>query len=238
MKTSQALSKLATDLAGVPLTIVLAEGEAIARAASLGEGASIPLLPPFHVSDDDVYLVLPEDIGSELAEMFADGDCDLLGEAMRDGLVVIGSVEKEGRGKVALVVETCASPERLFEHMPYAHRTEIGRGADPIAELNDLDEAHVTDASEMIDEAGFERMLRGAASTKGEHAGVSWRAPKDRKDLTGVDPTYAWSKRLDGGVGIEAVLFSEYEELVMLLRPAMLVAAELPVRPRGLHAVV
>lgn len=231
-----ALDSLAKDLAGAPLTIVLAESEAIARAVSMGEGASIPLLPPFHVSDDDCYLVLPEDIGSELVGMFEDGDLDLLGEAMRDGLVVVGVVEKEGRGKVALHVETCVSPEALLARMPFAHRQEVGRGHDPITELNELDEARVTVASELIDEAGLEKMLRGC-SHKGEYAGVSWRAPKDRKDLAGVDPTYAWSKRTEGGIGIEAVLFSEYEEMVMLLRPAMLVAAETPVRSRTLHAV-
>jgi len=238
MSKKDALEALATELSGMPLTIVLADSEAIGRAREVGEGASIALLPPFHVSDDDAYLVLPEDIGGELAEMFADGDCDLLAEAMRDGLVVVGVVEKEGRGKVTLHVDACAAPERLFERMPYAHRAEIGRGADPIAALNGLDEARVTVASELIDEAGLERMIRGAASVKGEHAGVSWRAPKDRKDLAGVDPTYAWAKRLDGAVGIEAVLFSEYEELVMLLRPAMLTLADMPARPRGLHAVV
>lgn len=231
-----ALDTLAKELAGAPLTIVLAEADAIARALSLGEGASIPLLPPFHVSDDDCYLVLPEDIGSELVEMFKDGDVDLLGEAMRDGLVVVGVVEKEGRGKVSLHVETCATPETLLARMPFAHRQEVGRGHDPITELNELDEAHVTVASELIDEAGLEKMLR-VCSDRGEHAGASWRAPKDRKDLAGVDPTYAWSKRIDGGIGIEAVLFSEYEEMVMLLRPAMLVAAEAPVRTRALHAV-
>jgi len=230
-----ALDALAKDIAGAPLTIVLAESEAIARAASLGEGASIALLPPFHVSDDDCYLVLPEDIGSELAAMFEDGDVDLLAEAMRDGLVVVGVVEKEGRGKVALHIDACCSPEKLLARMPYAHKTEIGRGNDPVMELNDLDDAKVTVASEMIDEAGFEKMMRACAG-KGEHAGVSWRAPKDRKDLTGVDPTYAWSKRLENGVGIEAVLFSEYEEMVMLLRPAMLVAAEAPM-PRVLRSV-
>lgn len=235
MKTD-AMDTLAKDLAGAPLTIVLAEGDAIARAKELGEGASIALLPPFHVSDDDCYLVLPEDIGSEIVEMFKDGDIDLLGEAMRDGLIVVGVVEKEGRGKVSLHVELCASPESLLERMPFANRTEVGRGKDPISALNDLEDAKVTVASELIDEAGLEKMLR-ACSDKGEHAGVSWRAPKDRKDLTGVDPTYAWSKRLDDGIGIEAVLFSEYEELVMLLRPAMLVAAMAPTRPRGLHAV-
>jgi len=227
-----ALDSLAKELAGAPLTIVLAESEAIARAAKMGEGASIPLLPPFHVSDDDCYLVLPEDIGSELAAMFEDGDVDLLAEAMRDGLVVVGVVEKEGRGKVALHVDACYAPETLLTRMPYSHRAEIGRGADPITELN---EVRITVASEMIDEAGLEKMMR-ACSGKGEHAGVSWRAPKDRKDLVGVDPTYAWSKRLDGGIGIEAVLFSEYEEMVMLLRPAMLVAAEMST-PRVLRSV-
>lgn len=238
MTTPRVLEPLPRDIAGTPLTIVLAEADAIARAAAGGEGASIPLLPPFHVSDDDCYLVLPEDIGSELAAMFEDGDVDLLAEAMRDGLVVVGEVEKQGRGKVMLQVEQCASPERLLGRMPYAHTAEIGAGADPIAELNELDEAQVTVASELIDEAGLERMLRACAS-KGEHAGASWRAPKDRKDLAGVDPTYAWSKRLDGGVGIEAVLFSEYEEMVMLLRPAMLVAADATSptpRLRALHA--
>lgn len=237
MERSNVVEPLARDIAGAPLTIVLAEADAITRAREIGEGASIPLLPPFHVSDDDCYLVLPEDIGTELAAMFEDGDVDLLGEAMRDGLVVVGVVEKEGRGKVALHVEQCASPERLLTKMPYAHKAEVGAGADPVTELNELDEAHVTVASEMIDEQGLEKMLRACAS-KGEHAGISWRAPKDRKDLTGVDPTYAWSKRTGDGIGLEAVLFSEYEELVMVLRPAMLAMADVVTTPRlrAIHA--
>jgi hypothetical protein len=73
--------------------------------------------------------------------------------------------------------------------------------------------------------------------TSDEWAGISWRVPKDRKDLAGVDPTYAWSRRLSGGrVGIEAALFVEYEELVVVLRPAILrptesAAAELASSP-------
>ena len=40
-------------------------------------------------------------------------------------------------------------------------------------------------------------------------------------DMAGVDPTYAWSRRLsDGRIGIEAALFCEYEEHVVVLRPA------------------
>ena len=246
-----AIDSLARELAGAPLTIVHAEAEHIARAASGEPGASIPLLPPFHVSEGDASLVRPEDIASELGAMFADGDTDLLAEAMRDGLVVIGVVEKEGRGKVSLHIDACCVPEKLLARMPYAHTVRVGRGANPVAEINALDEAQVTVASEMLDDVGLEKILRGAASKSGEFAGASWQPPKNRKDLAGVDPTYAWSKRLGDGVGIEAVLFSEYEEMVMLLRTARLVPADgvldaaddedpipaPPQRPRGLYAV-
>jgi hypothetical protein len=38
-----------------------------------------------------------------------------------------------------------------------------------------------------------------------------------------AEPTYVWSRqRDDGRVGIELALFSEYEELVALVRPAAL----------------
>ncbi len=220
---SSAIEAMARELSGAPLGIVLAEAEAI-LAARNGTSSVIPLLPPFHVSDDDCYLVLPEDIASELIEMFRDGDVDLLAEAMRDGLVVIGVVEKEGRGKVNLHVEACAAPETLLPKMPFAHSARVGRGHDPIPQLNAIDEAYVTVSSKLVDEAGLEKMLK-----KPEQASASWRPPPRRKDLAGVDPTYAWSRQQrDGSVGIEAVLFSEYEELVMLLRPARLVPTAAP----------
>jgi hypothetical protein len=66
-----------------------------------------------------------------------------------------------------------------------------------------------------------------------EQAGASWRPPTDRKDMAGVDPTYAWSRRLpDGRIGVEAALFCEYEEHVCVLRPAALRIA----LPRPLEA--
>ena len=75
---------------GVPLSIVFADGDAI-HAAARGASRSIRLAPPFHVSDEDAYLVLPEDIGAEIVDILRDGDAELLAEAMRDGLLVAGA---------------------------------------------------------------------------------------------------------------------------------------------------
>jgi hypothetical protein len=213
---------LAHEVAGLPLSIVFADGELLAAIRErLEEGDdvdAIPLSPPFHVSDDDSYLVLPEDIGVELREMFADGDVDLLADAMREGLFVLGTLEKQGRGKMSLAVDEIAIVEKLLRGMPYADTVEVGRGADPIEALNALPQCKNTVASSFVDFAGFQKMARAA-----EHAGPSWRPPSDRKDMAGVDPTYAWSKRLaDGRIGVEAALFCEYEELVLVLRPAAL----------------
>lgn len=213
--------ELADELAGLPLSIVFAEGDAIARVRERGEGA-ILLAPPFHVSDDDTYLVLPEDIGLEIVDMFKDGDLDLLAEAMRDGLCAIGVVERAGKGKVELHVERCAAPAELLARMPFAEKIGFGRGVDPVPLLNALDHAQLTVASTFVDARGVSSML-----TQEEWAGASWRVPKDRKELAGVDPTYAWTKRQkDGHVGIEAALFVEYEELVLVLRPALLLALD------------
>src|SRR5690606_13268413 len=99
---------------GAPLTVVFADGEALA-AVREGDAERIPLEPPFHVSDEDVYLVLPADIGLELIDIFADGDAELLAEAMSEGLVVLGSVEQEGRGKVVLDVEEALTPRALLD---------------------------------------------------------------------------------------------------------------------------
>jgi hypothetical protein len=219
---AQPLRKLAQEVAGLPLSVALADGELLAaireRLEAGDEVASIPLAPPFHVSDDDAYLVLPEDIGVELRDMFAEGDVDLLADAMREGLLVIGALEKAGRGKMSLAVEQVAIVERLLRTMPYADTVEVGRGADPVEALNALPQCRNTVASSFVDLAGLQRIVRAA-----EHAGPSWRPPTDRKEMAGVDPTFAWSKRLaDGRIGVEAALFCEYEELVVVLRPAAL----------------
>lgn len=209
---------------GVPLTVVFADGEAL---AALREGRvdRVPLEPPFHVSDDDAYLVVPSDIGLELVDIFADGDRELLGEAIDEALLVVGSVEREGRGCVALHVDEAIGARALLDGgLPYGAEVEVGGEADPVEELNALDQARITISSELVDDEGLEAMLR-----RPEHVGTSWRVPSDAKHLEGVDPTYAWSRRLaDGRIGVEAALFAEYEELVLLLRPAVLAPARAP----------
>ena len=211
---------LAELVRGVPLSVVFADGEALADIAARGEGA-LPLSPPFHVSDTDLYLVLPDDIGLEIVDMFRDGDIDLLDEAMRDGLVAVGSIEKEGR-VLSLEVEECASPREILRELPYLETIGYGRGIDPVPLLNALEHVQCTIASRFVDVTGLGAMLAAR-----EHAGISWRVPKGDKHLEGVDPTYAWSKRLDdGSVGIECALFGEYEELVAVLRPARLASVD------------
>lgn len=206
---------------GAPLTVVFAEGEALA-AAREGEQSRIPLDPPFHVSDEDVYLVLPADIGLELIDIFDDGDTELLEEAMQEGLVVLGSIEQEGRGQMVLHVEESETPRALLDRgLPYAAEVTVGGDVDPVEALNGLEDVQLTVASRFVDDDGLERMLK-----KPQHVGRSWRVPTQADHLKGVDPTYAWSTRLpDGRVGIEAALFSEYEELVMVLRPCILAPA-------------
>ncbi|MDQ3032971.1 MAG: hypothetical protein M3Y87_11175 [Myxococcota bacterium] len=212
---------LAEMIQGLPLSIVFAEGEAIEALRARGEG-SLLLQPPFHVSDSDAYLVLPDDIGLELVDMFRDGDLDLLAEAMRDGLIVVGTIEKEGRGRIVLSVEQSARPADLLQELPFGETIGVGRGVDPLPLLNALEQVQCTVASGFVDDQGLEKMLR-----KREYAGVSWRVPKADKHLAHVDPTYVWSKRQpDGRVGIECALFSEYEELVAVLRPAVLAPAD------------
>ncbi len=219
-------SDLKMELSGLPLSVVFADGEAIKEVMARGEG-EIVLVPPYHVSDDDAYLVLPDDIGLELADMFKDGDLDLLAEAMRDGLLAVGVIERtknDGAKKttVTLHVEEGACAAELLTTMPFAERIGFGRGVDPVPLLNALPHANITVASAFVDERGVEQMLK-----KPEWAGVAWRVPKDRKDLTGVDPTYCWTRRdREGHVGIEMALFVEYEELVAVMRPARLVSLE------------
>jgi hypothetical protein len=216
---------LAHDLAGLPLTVVFADAEAIAEVKEAGEGELV-LVPPFHVSDDDAYLVLPDDVGLELVDMFRDGDLDLIAGALADGIVALGSIERGEKepGKkrlVALHVEECEPAAALLARMPYAERVGFGRGVDPVPLLNALPQARITVASAFVDETGAEKMLR-----QREWCGTAWNPPRGNKQFAGVDPTYAWTRRDPSGVGIEMALFVEYEELVAVLRPARLVVLE------------
>lgn len=207
---------------GTPLTVVFAEGDAIERVRSGGEGV-LPLEPPYHVSDDDAYLVLPDDIGVEIVDILRDGDRELLADAMREGLLVLGTVLRKGRGVVELHAEIAVTPaDALASGMEYGASVKVGGGEDPVRAANELGHVQCTMVSALLDDEGLERMLR-----REEHVGTSWRVPAHARDrLAGVEPTYAWSRRLGPGrVGIELALFSEEEELVAVVRPVELVAA-------------
>jgi hypothetical protein len=203
---------------GVPLSVVFADGDDIAAAAR-GARDSIRLAPPFHVSDEDAYLVLPEDIGAEIVDILRDGDAELLAETMRDGLLVIGTIEREGR-RVELCVDACVRPEdALAGDLAYAETLPLLDADTALELLNELHHVQVTMAGALVDEEGLGAMLTSAA-----YIGASWTPPEDaaRRGVT-AEPTYVWSRqRDDGRVGIELALFSEYEELVALVRPAAL----------------
>ncbi len=205
--------KKATQLAGVPLSVVFAEASEIEAARDAG-AEHIKLEPPFHLSDVDAYLVLPDDIGVEIVDIVQDGDLELLHESMRDGLVVVGAVAKNGDNSVVLEVSERHVPATLIPELEFAAEIAVGAGEDPVALANALPQLQCTVASRFIDDDGLERVLRRA-----EHLGVGWAVPPSG-ELGGVEPSYVWSRRQpDGRVGVELALFLEYEEIVVVLRP-------------------
>jgi hypothetical protein len=207
------------DFIGIPLSVVFAEGEHIA-AASAGTLTEVPLAPPFHLSDEDTYLLLPDDIGMELVDIMRDGDLELMREAMRDGLLVRGRVDQEGRGQRVLAVEERAVPlEALRPELPYAAELAVSSGRDALRQVAELEHLKCTMVSGLLDDEGIERVLR-----RPEYLGVSWSVPKDRP--VEADPTCVWSRHLERGrAGVDLALFQEYEELVAVLRPVLLRAA-------------
>ena len=201
--------------AGAPLSVVFAEGEAIETVRASGAGV-LPLEPPFHVSDEDAYLVLPDDIGQEIIDILQDGDLELLHEAMRDGLVVVGTVGRGEAGVMHLRVETaCAPREVLLAGLPYVETVSVTEATDLIETINELPHLRCTLLSKFVDDEGLDRVLR-----QPEFVGTGWRVPPDAPP---ADPTLLWSRHLgEGRVGVELALFQEYEELVVLLRPLVI----------------
>jgi hypothetical protein len=204
---------------GIPLSVVFAEGEHITAARS-GDVKEVPLVPPFHLAGDNGYLLVPDDIGMELVDIMRDGDLELMHEAMRDALLVQGSIERLGRGQVVLRATGVASPvDALRPGLPYAAVVTVGTGGDPLLQIADLEHLQCTMVSDLMDDEGLERVLR-----RPEYLGISWRVPPDRP--AEADPTCIWSKHVARGrAGVELALFQEYEELVAVLRPVLLEAA-------------
>jgi hypothetical protein len=206
-------------IAGVPMGVVFAEGEEIARVAEMGTG-TLSLDPPFHVAPEDTYLVLPSDIGMEIVDIMRDSDLDLLHEAMRDGLVACGPIVKGRKGAMTLHVHDAVTPsDALSAGIPYAATIPIGPAVDPLAAMRKIPHLSCNVRGALCDDEGLDRMLR-----KQEYVGLSFLPTLGEHES--VEPSFVWSKRLSSegdAVGVEFALFTEYEELVALLRPLLLV---------------
>lgn len=233
---------------GLPLTVVFADGEAI-DAVRGGHRHTLPLDPPFHLSDEDAYLVLPRDIGVEIVDILDDGDRELLAEALRDGLVCRGNIERSptGEGMELLCEESQTPAELVADPSPdagWVATVPTGPDEEPLFDLAVLPHLQCTVASALFDQEGLEAVLRTAAG-EADHPPAPGAAPEwgpgEESELPGFvgrtycperageaagAASYGWARRLaDGSVGVELALFVEYDEMVALFRPVRFIPA-------------
>lgn len=200
--------------AGLAFSLAIADADAIAALREAGHGR-VTLAAPYHMSDDDAYLIVPDDIGLELVDILSDGDHELLHETLRDGLVALGHLERGDEG-MELHVARCQSPHSLLASgLPYAAKLDLD-GEDLERRINQLGHLQCTTLSACVSDDGLEQILR-----EEEFVGVSWSLdPALEKRLGNVDPTYVWSRRQgDDAVNVELVVFTEDDEVVAVLRP-------------------
>lgn len=205
---------------GSSLVVAFAEAEEITRLRTVGDGWVI-LQPPYHLGEEDTYLLLPSDIGEEIVDILRDGDAELLHEAMRDGLLVQGEIGKNPRGRgMALHAERVCTPLAIFQpEVAHAATVSLSANVDLLRALNTLPHVQCTTLSALMDDEGLDHVLRADS----ELIGCAWRPPASARRLSGIEPTYIWARRLDGNrIGIELALFREDDELVVVLRPAVI----------------
>ena len=105
---------------GAAMVVVFASGDDLRSLQSAGAGR-LPIAPAYSISGEDTYLVLPEDIGDEIVDILRDGDGELLGEAMTEGLLVVGRIQHQRSCGPVLVAQSCMTPAAaLTAPMPYA----------------------------------------------------------------------------------------------------------------------
>ncbi len=201
---------------GLAFCLAITDADSIAALREAGEGR-IALAAPFHMSEDDAYLIVPEDIGLELIDILRDGDLELLHETLRDGLLAVGQLERAERGMM-LSVERCITPlTALKEGLPHTEQLSP-EGTDPVRRINQLGHVQCTTLSALVNDEGLEQMLRSE-----EYVGTSWTLdPALEKRLGQVEPTYVWSRRRQDGVSVELAVFSGVDEVVLLLRPLLI----------------
>lgn len=207
----------ASVFSGLAFSLAISDADSIAALRQAGTGR-IVLAAPHHMSDDDAYLIVPEDIGVEIIDILRDGDHELLQETLRDGLLAVGHMERADGGMV-LVVESCEAPRDALASGVSPTATIDVEGGDPVRRINQLGHVQCTTLSALVDEDGLEQILR-----EPEYLGASWTLdPQLVKRLGNVDPSYVWSRRIDeDSVSIELALFSEDDEIVVLLRPLLI----------------
>ena len=215
--TPTPIPPLSRDFVGVPLAVIFATGEEI-NAVRSGKRQSLYIESPYQVSDDDAYLVLPDDIGDEVVDILRDADEELLDETLRDGLLVTGALGRSVDGRMSLEVEAAVTPrDALLDHTPYAQEIVVETLQNALQIANRMTHCQCTMLSALLDAEGLEAMLR-----REKYIGTSWRVSSESSSDLMVDPTYAYSRHLsDGRVGIELALFVEEEDLIALLRPAV-----------------
>ncbi len=214
-------------IVGSPLCVVFADADQI-RAARRG-ATEITLTAPFHVAAEDAYWVVPDDIGLEIIDILNDGDRELLDEALRDSVVVLGELEIRGKTATLRVDDVLDALEMVADETPHAEVTKLKKGLgamspmdtsrdETILALNKREAFQCTVSSAFLDRQGFSKMLN-----ERDYVGMSWRAPEGL-GLDGIDPVHVWSRRVGNKISVELVLFHEYEELTVVFRPLLIEA--------------
>lgn len=202
---------------GAQLMVLFADGDELRPVRTRGSG-SIQLAAGYCISEDDTYLVLPDDIGEEIVNIFRAGDLSLLEEALDEGLLVHGHLQRGPGGKPSLLAAYGITLTDGLRRLPYAAEVEVPGESDPVKRLNTLAHAQCTMVSALLDHEGLEAVLRNPC-----HLGESWRPPQAAAGLQHLSPTYLLSRHDgDAHVGLELALFVEDDDLIALTRPARL----------------
>jgi hypothetical protein len=209
---------------GKALSVVAADGAAL-EAIRKGRKGELGLTPPIHVSDSDLYLVLPEDLAVDFVEILRDGDEELLAEAMHEGVLARGIVSRPGSKDVVLAVDRATTPAEVLattDHYFAEMAFDFGDRHDvssAVKSINASRHLQCTMASGLFNAEGLAAVLGSTAT----YIGASWQHPQHSRSANVADATYVWSRTLEkGGRGIELAVFSEYDELIAFVRPMRL----------------
>lgn len=205
---------------GAPLVLLFADAQELQPARMRGSG-TIEVTAGYSLSEDDTYLVVPDDVGEEIVDILRDADHDLLEEALDESLLVLGDLQRGAGGRTTMAAEFAVSVSQAFrDGLPYAASVALSSEPGWLRQLNQLSHVQCTMVSALMDGEGLQAVLDNP-----RYVGVSWRSPADTPSLASLSPTYVMSHRRGSRIGLELALFAEDDELVALVRPAEVLAA-------------